>query len=212
MSDDNVIGAFSEEQAASLSGVSRIQLRKWDRDGFFGPSFGSEPDIPYGRIYSFRDLVSLRILNDLRNNIGCTLQHLKEVSETLSHLGDAKWTATTIYVLGKKVVLKNPRTRRNEEVVSKQQVLDIPLRVVIANTRRAILDLNNRESEIGKVEHGRFTAQNQPVISGTRIPVSVIKEFVDAGFSTQKIIREYPGLTEADIEAAVNYQPEQRAA
>jgi hypothetical protein len=34
----NVIGAFGEDHAAELSGVSRRQLRKWNRIGLLRPS------------------------------------------------------------------------------------------------------------------------------------------------------------------------------
>lgn len=209
MGESETVGAFSEEQAERLSGVSINQLRRWDKDGFFSPSFGvSQKGVPYGRIYSFRDLVSLRVLNDLRNDKRIPLQHLREVSEKLSHLGDVKWTATTLYVLGKRVVFTDPRTNRREEIVSGQRVFDIPLRVVIANTRKAVLDLNNRDDRVGQVVRGRFVAQNEPVLAGTRISVNAIKEFARAGYSAQQIIREYPDLTEADIAAALSYVPE----
>lgn len=213
MSDDDVIGAFSEEQAERLSGVSINQLRRWDADEFFQPSFGaSQRGLPYGRIYSFRDIVSLRILNDLRNNKDIPLWHLRDVSRILDHLGDAKWTATTLYVLGKRVVFSNPRTKKREDIVSGQQVLDIPLRVVIASTRRAVQDLNDRSERVGQFSQARFVAQDQLVLAGTRIPVSSVREFAEAGYSVQKIIREYPDLTEADVAAALAYQPEADAA
>ena len=111
MENSNIIGAFSEEQAAELSGVSVNQLRRWDDNGFFRPAFGvRQKRVPFGRIYSFRDIVSLRVLNVLRNEERIPLRHLKEVSEKLSHLGDARWTATTLFVFGKKVVIsEGPR-------------------------------------------------------------------------------------------------------
>ena len=201
----NVIGAFSEEQAERLSGVSVSQLRRWDRQCFFQPSFAQLRGVPYGRIYSFRDLVSLRVLNDLRNLKKIPLRHLREVSQKLSHLGEDKWTATTLYVLGKRVVYHNPRSRQREDVVSGQGVLSIPLRVVIADTRRAVREMNNREGKFGKIERSRFVSQNEAVIAGTRIPVATVKEFAAAGYSPRQIIREFPDLTEADVAAAVEY-------
>src|SRR4051794_20125256 len=57
----STIGAFSEDQAAVLTGVSKRQLGYWDKSGFFRPSFSSPDDSgPFARIYSFRDLVELR--------------------------------------------------------------------------------------------------------------------------------------------------------
>ncbi|KQM50975.1 hypothetical protein ASE69_06315 [Sphingomonas sp. Leaf208] len=208
----DIVGAFSEDQAARLSGVSLNQLRRWDGDGFFCPSFSDAKGIPFGRIYSFRDIVSLRVLNDLRNEKRISLAHLRDVARDLSHLGDAKWTATTLYVLGKRVVFVDPRTNLRQDVVSGQRVFDIPLRVVISSTRRAVLDLNDRSERTGQIVRARFVAQNEPVIAGTRVSVAAIREFASAGYSSAKIIKEYPGLTDADVEAALGFEPERVAA
>lgn len=208
----NIIGAFSEEQAERLSGVSVNQLRRWERDGFFQPSFADLKGVPYGRVYSFRDIVALRVLNDLRNEKGIPLSHLRDVSARLSHLGEEKWTATTLYVLGKRVVYVDPRSNLRQEVVSGQRVFEIPLRVVIASTRRAVLDLNKREGRIGQIAQARFVAQNEPVLAGTRIPVGTVRDFARAGYTVRNIIREYPDLTEADIAAALAFRPDDVAA
>jgi uncharacterized protein (DUF433 family)/DNA-binding transcriptional MerR regulator len=206
MYDETIIGAFSEEQAASLSDVSLHQLRRWDAEKFFRPSYSDQKGVPYGRIYSFRDLVSLRVLNDLRNKKRIPLRHLREVSDRLAHLGDARWTATTLYVLGKRVVFDDPRTTLRQEVVSGQRVFDIPLRVVISSTRAAVRKLGRRHSDdVGQISRARFVAQNEPVVAGTRVPVSAVQDFAAAGYSVEQITREYPGLTKEDVAAAVKF-------
>lgn len=209
---ENIIGAFSEEQAAQLSGVSLNQLRAWDANGFFVPSFSDTKGVPFGRIYSFRDIVSLRVLNDLRNTKRIPLGHLRAVSAELAHLGDEKWTVTTLYVLGKRVVFVDPRTKLRQEIVSGQRVFDIPLRVVISSTRKAVQELNNRDDLVGQVVKARFVAQNEPVIAGTRVSVAAIRDFANAGYSAAKIVKEYPGITVRDVEAALSYRPESVAA
>jgi uncharacterized protein (DUF433 family) len=50
----------------------------------------------------------------------------------------------------------------------------------------------------GVIERSRFVNHNAPVIAGTRIPVSAIKNFAKAGYSTSQIIQEYPDFTEKD--------------
>lgn len=207
MSDATVIGAFSEEHAERLTGVTRHQLRRWDRIGFLKPSFGwQDRRDDFSRVYSFRDIVSLRVLNDLRNTKQVPLQHLRKVSDALNHLGDAKWTATTLYVLGKRVVFEDPRTSRREEIVSGQRVFDIPLRVVIADTKKAVAELNRRRGEVvGRIVQDRNIMQNEPVFAMTRIPVSTVKRYIEAGYSNAQIIAEYPDLTAADITAARAY-------
>jgi DNA-binding transcriptional MerR regulator len=203
MQSDNVIGAFSEAQAARISGVSLHQLRSWDKAGFFRPAFASQhAHVPYGRIYSFRDLVSLQVLNDLRNEKGISLQHLKDVSRKLGHLGDRKWSETTLYVLGKRVVLEDPESKKREEVVSGQRVFNIPLAVVIRNTKSRIRELDKRDDEIGEFSQNKFIAYNAQVFRGTRIPVQTVIEFLEAGYSPDMIIKEFPALTLEDIDAA----------
>ena len=213
MENDNVIGAFSEEHAARISGVSIYQLKQWDKEGFFPAAFSAgRQHVPFGRLYSFRDLVSLQVLNNLRNDNKIPLSHLREVSAKLSHLGDRKWSGTTLYILGKRVVLEDPATRNREDVVSGQKVLNIPLRVVIKNTRDRIKELNNRSSAAGEFKKGRFVAHNELVFSGTRIPVSIVIEYYEAGFTSAGIIREFPDLTETDIKAAIRMREERKAA
>jgi uncharacterized protein (DUF433 family) len=46
----------------------------------------------------------------------------------------------------------------------------------------------------------------KPCIKGTRIPVYLILELIEAGYSTERIITEcYPQLTADDIHSAVHY-------
>ena len=156
--------------------------------------------------------MSLQVLSNLRNDNKIPLRHLREVSAKLSHLGDRKWSGTTLYILGKRVVLEDPSTRRREDVVSGQKVFNIPLRVVIKNTRERIKELNNRSGAIGEFTKGKFVSHNELVFSGTRIPVSIVIEFHQAGFTNAKIIREFPDLTDADIDAAVREFESRKAA
>jgi uncharacterized protein (DUF433 family) len=202
-----IIETFSEEMASRLTGVSIRQLRYWDRDGFFSPSMGfADRSVPYSRLYSFRDIVSLKILNTLRNDASVALQHLREVKEKLSGLGESLWTQTTLYVHNKRVAFVNPESEALEEIVSGQGLLQIPLLVASNNMRDQINRLKERDPrQIGKIERKRKIASNQWVIAGTRIPVESIKAFAAEGYSIERIKLEYPTLTEADIRAAIDY-------
>lgn len=48
----------------------------------------------------------------------------------------------------------------------------------------------------------------RPCISGTRIPVTAIWHFHEAGYSASAIIKEYPTLAPEQIEAAITYMME----
>lgn len=212
--EGEVVGAFSEEAAARLSGLSLSQLRMWDRTGFIRPSFADENRRqPFSRVYSFRDIVSLRVLGQLRNVHGVPLQHLRKVSEKLQHMGEAKWTATTLYVLRKRVVFTDPRTQERQEVVSGQRVLDVPLRVAISDAKQAIAKMNTREEVMtGRIERDKFVMQNEPVFAGTRITVAAVQSYLDAGYSIEQILAEFPDLTETDVQAARTFRNGNRAA
>jgi len=45
----------------------------------------------------------------------------------------------------------------------------------------------------------------KPVIRGTRIPVALILKMLGQGIPTEALLREYPRLEKADIEAALAY-------
>ena len=202
-----IISAFTEDQVASLTGITTTQLRYWDRTKFFVPALADDSRRrPYSRIYSFRDLVCLKVLNVLRNEVRASLPHLREVKEKLAHLGDDMWAKTTLYVLNRKVIFDNPETQQKEEIVSGQGILQIPLKVVQGDMEKAVKNLWRRdEATFGKIHQKRGVAGNNPVIAGTRIRVSAIKAFQDAGYTIDQIREQYPTLTEADIKAALTH-------
>ena len=130
-----------------------------------------------------------------------------QYAKWLAHLGDDLWARTTLYILGKRVVFEDPATGDRQEASSGQCVLQIPLRVVTGTMEDAVRAMRQRRSGvIGTIDRKRNVAQNQPVIAGTRIPVRSIQAFARAGYSVPEINQQYPGITERDIEAALNYK------
>jgi uncharacterized protein (DUF433 family) len=47
-----------------------------------------------------------------------------------------------------------------------------------------------------------------PIICGTRVPVYVILENLEAGLTAAQILDDYPSLTEESIRAAIHYAAE----
>jgi uncharacterized protein (DUF433 family) len=203
----NIVAAFTEDQVTRLTGVSKRQLRWWDDRGFFPPAFAHEDrSEPYSRLYSFRDLVALRVLNALRNEHKVPLQELRRVKKRLSHMGDDLWTHTTLFVNNKKVAIRNPKSGMIEEVVGGQGVIRIALTVVASDMRKAVEALRERGPEaVGQITKQRGLLNGRPVFAGTRIPVGSVKAFAEAGYSEKQILREYPTLTIDDVRAAMIY-------
>ena len=209
----NVVAAFSEEQAERITGLSKRRLRYWAKTGFFKPSFVEDnPRLPNSRFYSFKDMVALRTLERLRVRNSVPLQHLRRVAETLSHLRDELWTATTLYVLNGRVVLANPETGRSEEAVSGQGVLGIPLNAIIDETREGVAELRRRsDASIGKLRRHRSIVRSAWSVEGTRIAVGSIRRLHEDGYSVDRIIEEYPDLTPEDIDAALKHDESKAA-
>jgi uncharacterized protein (DUF433 family) len=205
---DTVVMAFSEEQVERLTGVTRQQLRYWDRTDFFTPSLASEDrHLPYSRLYSFRDVVALQVLNALRREGDVPLQHLRQVREELRHRGNDLWAKTTLFVLNRRVVIYNPDIENREDVLSRQAILKIPLQVVRRDMEDRVRLLWERPAgAIGKITRKRAVAKNAPVIAGTRVPVRAIKAFASEGYTVAQILDEYPTLTVKDVRAAIEYQ------
>lgn len=206
--DSNIVEAFSEDQVVRLTGISVRQLRYWDQTDFFKPTF-AEPNrrVAFSRIYSFTDLVSLRVLNELRNEFGVSLQHLRGVARGLNNMSEDKWGSMQLFVVNRQVILAEPDTNTYREIVSRQHVFPMALAAVYADTRKAVDSLKRRgEDNIGKMAKSRNICHNSLVIAGTRIPVHTVKQFAEAGYSVSQIRDEYPTLTETDIQAAIEYE------
>jgi DNA-binding transcriptional MerR regulator len=76
---DKVIFVFSEEQAVRLTGISRRQLAGWATEEFFVTEL-LEISRYLNRLYSFRDLVSLKVLAQLRNDSKVPVRRLRDRS------------------------------------------------------------------------------------------------------------------------------------
>lgn len=203
----SVVAAFSEQQTSRLTGITQAQLRYWDRQGFYRPSYSEDGRrAPFSRIYSFLDVVSLRVLDVLRNQFGVSLQHLRAVSKKLSHLAEDRWVGTRLWVVKRRVVWQEPGSDLPQEVLSGQYIVPVVLEQVMADTRNDVAEMSRRDDAmIGRIERSRHINHNAPVIAGTRISVQAVKRFAAAGYNAQQIIKEYPDLTEKDVEAALAY-------
>jgi uncharacterized protein (DUF433 family) len=199
----NIISAFSADQVVKLTGLTIRQLAYWDNLGFFQPQYASEDRrSPYSRIYSFKDVVGLRTLSILKKKYRCSLQHLREVAVKLSAYTETPWADLTLYVLKKRVYFNESEIGLRRGILDGQYAL-LPISTIMEDVRKEMEQLGRRTPEqIGHIEKRRFVSHQAEVISGTRIRVSTILNFVKAGYSTAAILKEYPSLTEADIEAA----------
>jgi uncharacterized protein (DUF433 family) len=202
-----LIRAFSAHHVVRLTGLSHAQLRYWDKTGFFRPRYAAENRrSPFSRVYSFQDVVGLRTLGVLRNVYGIPLQQLRKVARELSQYRDQPWSELVLYVLGKEVYFREPETEAVVGVLSKQYTF-VRLRSIIHDVAAEAQKLKQRTKDhFGRIERHRYVMHNAWVIAGSRIPTKAIWRFRQAGYSPEAIIREYPPLTNRDIEAALQHE------
>lgn len=190
-----------------LTGLSRSQLRAWDRIGFFKPDYAYEDrHQPYSRIYSFQDVVGLRTIAVLRQRYRISLQQLRKVAIELTARGFGHWAEIKLYVVNGQVHFRRPGSEDVEGVWDGQLAM-VPVIDVIQDVEERVRDLRVRKSDqLGQIERHKFVVRNASVIAGTRIPTAAIRRFREAGYSVDQIIRQYPTLTKEDVDAAIAHE------
>lgn len=196
-----VLAAFSVDHAARVTEISKARLTRWDKLGFFSPEYLDEEDRgnPYSRVYSFTDLVGLRTLAVLTDKYRVPLSELRKAATELQKRVDRPWSEIPLAVVKRKVVFDLQTAPRDTDG---QQVLKhIPLEAVASEVARRAEALRNRNKALhGSTERHKYISHNAEVLAGTRIPVSAIQSFIEAGYSDRNILKEYPSLTKADVQ------------
>lgn len=206
------IEAFTTDQVSRLTGLSPRVLRYWEETLVFAASYIDErPRVPYRRIYSFRDVVSLRTLALLRQDYGVKLDQLRRsarfLRETYPDVSDP-WSELRYGVLNHHVVFRDPRTGDWQTAAPPgQTILPIDVAQIARHTERdAAAFISRQPADMGQIVRHRYVLRNAWRIAGTRIPTSAIWHFHEDGADTNEIRRAYPDLTEADVAAALAHE------
>jgi uncharacterized protein (DUF433 family) len=201
--------AFSRDQAKALTGLTDSQLRYWDKTDFFSPQYVDRSmSGPYRMAYSFRDIVGLRAIAQMRQHV--PLQQLRRVGEYLGRYQDP-WASLTFYIAGRRVYFDEPETGALVQPPG-QTAMRIEMEKVAREVDRAVERLRKRGPEqIGKIARHRHVVHNTPVLEGTRIPTASVWDFHEAGYTRAAINQQYPTLTLDDIDAAIQYEESRRA-
>lgn len=213
MAEPTMVIALDMDRVSKVVNIPKSTLAYWETTGVFSPThLDPNPRTPYRRIYSFRDVVSLRALGDLRRNLNIKLDDLRRAGQYLSEFYEAPWAQLRFGVVARRLVFRDPETNRWRSVEG-QAVLPIDLENLPFEVQQMVeLTMKRDVTQFGQVTRQRNVSHNRPVIAGTRIPVSIIKEFAADGYSAQEIIEHYPQLSLLDVEAALAHVDPSRAA
>jgi uncharacterized protein (DUF433 family) len=204
--------AFTADTVAPLTGLSVRQLHRWDRTGFFVPSF-ADPNRrrPHSRVYSFADVVGLRTIARLRQQ-GVSFPDLKKVRTFFALDTNEDWANRRFYVVGNHVFFTHDEAVLAAKPLGQRvdrNILD--LGPILGEVKEAIRQLPSRSpDQIGEITTDRFIMGGAPILAGTRIPTATVAWFARNGYGVDDIIREFPRLLPDDIQAALDWEHAQR--
>lgn len=212
--------AFTSEQALRLTGASRRRLGYWVDTGLLTPDIQRGEGRGRVRLFSFANLLELRTALWLRDKV--SLQLTRKIVRRLRQEGlDRPLGSVTFGVIAYErkrggasyeVVLQRDDGKWEEWRRPGQLIIEltVPIKTFAESLDEKIVADRARRSKVGQVERRRGVMGSAPVIAGTRVPTRAVWDLHEAGYSTDAILRSYPGLSEADVAAALEAEAERR--
>jgi DNA-binding transcriptional MerR regulator len=164
---------FTAHQASKFTGCTPRQLRYWDSIGLVSPSVqktGGRPGVP--RLYSFRDLVALRVVKSLLDG-GMSLQRVRRAWSYLNrragldkHLSEVKLVTDGVSIF--KIC------RRDGEVIDAlregQMAFFVAIDEIVQSVEADVTEFRaDRERFIRALrDAAKDVAQQAPAAGGTR--------------------------------------------
>lgn len=215
-----MIHAFSQKRASQLTGLSVRQLEYWDQTDVIKPSVAPYEIRNLPRMYSFRDLMRLRVGKELRDARMLPSQ-IRTMIQELERHGYEEPLLTLRFVTAvtetgrraREVFWLDPRTKQPRSARYPGQVAEVfDLRLVDVQTgiEGRIAELLEREP--GKIVKVRGLRGSAPVLDGTRIPTAKVYALSRAGWSSERIAQSLGDLTDVDVGAAIAFEEKRRKA
>jgi DNA-binding transcriptional MerR regulator len=175
---------FSTQEVSELTGASIRQIDHWARTGLVKPSERDAAGRGSRRRYSFRDVVAVRTVQNLRERY-CPLQQIRATIKYLeknypNESNAAALARVTLLTDGRRVYLLTDE-QGVMEVVTKQLVWSVPLGRLILDTRKSIDEIPTQWTE--KVE-----------VRGQTYHLEIERDAEGGGYTVQ--CRELPAAIE----------------
>jgi len=233
------IEAFSQDLVRRITGLSRRQLEYWDELGLISPSVAAHDVSGLPRLYSFKDLLMLKVASEMRQQrvrpgeMKSAIEELKRrgIADPLLTLrivaepeeGEGKTlTGAPLQTTGP--IRRHTRRLRHgraywidprsgaamswRSVSQQAEVFDATLKDLRSGLLTTIRELMSRPE--GEVETVRGVQGSKPVIAGTRVPTRKVTDLLADGWSPDEVVTALPHLTLRDVEAAAQYEQEQK--
>jgi DNA-binding transcriptional MerR regulator len=155
---DTVFG-FRSPQVCAVVGVTYRQLDYWDRTGLLEPSMREASGSGTQRLYSFQDIVTLRVIKRLKD-AGTSLHKIRQAFDQLEDEVGQDWREQDITLLSDGTAIYAATSP--EEVVDLlrkgQGVFGIAVRPVHDEVRGEIHRLFPDQTDSSTEEHGHMEA------------------------------------------------------
>jgi uncharacterized protein (DUF433 family) len=192
---------FTIDIATKVGRVSKGQAATWAKSGFFVPSvLYSTARRPYAYLYSFADLLALRVIFVLRSQFQVPLSEAQIAAGYIRSTRDIPWSMMRVWIQHRRVFL-------SEQGGSDVSIIELgPLAAEV--TEEADKLWYRGPDDYGKVERKRNVMNGALVVKGTRIPVSTVVALVNGGWDIDRILQGYPTLHQEDIQGVMRYVEE----
>lgn len=202
--------AWTTEQVLRITGVSKRRLGYWLDKQIISADVDEARGRGRVRLWSFSNLVEVRVVMWLRDRVSLQLIG-KIVSQLRDHGVDQPLSEVRF------AVVDTGRSRRPTDVVVQrsdgswetpidgQVVMEVvlPLERFADELRVASERDRAGRRQPGRVERRRGRMGSVEVLAGTRVPVAAIRRLDAAGWSAERIVENYPGLTVRDVTVAL---------
>lgn len=199
-------GFYTLPEAARISKVPESTVRYWAQTSLIVPTHSTGRP----KLYSFADLRDLVVCRTLKAQ-GAGVRAIRRALEYVRRADDIQRLAHAGFgVTEAGELFYEPAATEAVRPDRKGQ--------------RFWIDMGQTYRELGAVgtdvrelhPHDRVVIDPRvrggtPVVHGTRIPTRLLWELAQDGASTAEIVRDYPALEAADVEAAIKYESELRS-
>lgn len=202
--------SYSAPIAAALSGTSMRQLAYWRSSARGGPLLRPEHSTGNRVLYSFRDVVALRTVAYLREEV--SLQRIRRAVETLRDLGSREHLSRYRLVADVgSVVWVTERPDRHagggvDLILRPGQEVLVRLGDVLSPfTNAAGLQVPDFTRPRPRLQVDADVLAGYPVVAGTRVPFDLVAGLVAGGVPVERVGNYYPGVGAEAAAEAVDY-------
>jgi DNA-binding transcriptional MerR regulator len=137
---------FYAGEAATITGIPYRTIDHWARTGLITPSISQARGAGRSRLYSFSDLIALRVARELREK-GTSVQSLKKVIKVLRNTGmESPLSEARLLVVGKDVAIVKSPGEIESVLSSPGQLYFNP--AMVLDLRKPIADVERRVSSL----------------------------------------------------------------